>query len=790
MQTRTANPTPCRPRVRRARAAALIAAAGVLLGSASAARAGTYYVNPKHPSASDGDQYYCNPRTSCTEENRVALLYGTRDKPFGSLREGVYQVKTYAPGAHTIYVAPGLYRENVYMAGVDGLHIVADTLGTATGSTPGEVVVTGAEPLDEAGFVPDPDPLHTDVWVLYGALRPDGFSLCLTQDDRPPGLPCDFSTVVEAGNPDPDLRRRRYDRKSSAAEVALGPGRFFADIDQSDFNLPVDLYVRTHGSGKPTPSLELEYVINQFGGSDAYDIFFRHRHCFDMELGAEGNVIEGFTCRYTSSYGIHAAMGSNTIRRNLVYGSNSAGIRIGGDSDGTSDAIVEANEVSHSNFGIRVEQRETDTFVENNVMHSNSGEGVLVEIAAQGSGGPAGVFLGNNTLHGNDKNLVVTGVGDLVAVNNSLSDATFTQYDVMAGGGAMDHNNVSGAIGPGPSSVPVSNEDSLAPSYRDAAGFDFRLDAGSDLIDAGTSLPVAGFTPPADDGDGAVRVPPSDVGAFEYGPCGDGVVAPGVGEQCDDGNRRSRDGCDAACQIEPLYVFEGPLYATDASCDCAYTVDKAGIRKELQTINAAAPTSMAVTPSRRLVMEDGQTGRLLTWDPATGKKRTICAGLPVVQSLAVSPVDLPGPGRTWPAGTLFGAERQLYAINPKNCRTLMLGPIGPTGTEVIGGLDFDADGTLFGAQSSSSPALPESLFRIDTRTGRGAAVGPSLPAFGQVGSLAFDGNGVLWISDVDPASPGLLRLDPGNASIIHRIFLPALGPGQPASPQGLGLLRP
>jgi cysteine-rich repeat protein len=32
--------------------------------------------------------------------------------------------------------------------------------------------------------------------------------------------------------------------------------------------------------------------------------------------------------------------------------------------------------------------------------------------------------------------------------------------------------------------------------------------------------------------------------------CGDGILQPGLGEQCDDGNNQSGDGCDSNCLVE------------------------------------------------------------------------------------------------------------------------------------------------------------------------------------------------------------------------------------------------
>jgi len=44
-----------------------------------------------------------------------------------------------------------------------------------------------------------------------------------------------------------------------------------------------------------------------------------------------------------------------------------------------------------------------------------------------------------------------------------------------------------------------------------------------------------------------------------YGPyCGDGILQPAFGEQCDDGNNVPGDGCSATCQIESTAPLPGP----------------------------------------------------------------------------------------------------------------------------------------------------------------------------------------------------------------------------------------
>src|SRR5213076_2620261 len=59
-------------------------------------------------------------------------------------------------------VGPGLYREQVTVLN-DGapdkrITFIADTTGQSTGDPPGIVMITGADPLDVSGFVPEGTP--------------------------------------------------------------------------------------------------------------------------------------------------------------------------------------------------------------------------------------------------------------------------------------------------------------------------------------------------------------------------------------------------------------------------------------------------------------------------------------------------------------------------------------------------------------------------------------------------------------------------------------------------------
>ena len=48
----------------------------------------------------------------------------------------------------------------------------------------------------------------------------------------------------------------------------------------------------------------------------------------------------------------------------------------------------------------------------------------------------------------------------------------------------------------------------------------------------------------------------------EGGFCGDGALEIGTGEQCDDGNPNSGDGCSSTCQVEPTWQCTSTPFQT------------------------------------------------------------------------------------------------------------------------------------------------------------------------------------------------------------------------------------
>jgi cysteine-rich repeat protein len=73
-------------------------------------------------------------------------------------------------------------------------------------------------------------------------------------------------------------------------------------------------------------------------------------------------------------------------------------------------------------------------------------------------------------------------------------------------------------------------------------------DAGPEQDASGGAGGMGGGTSSGGVGNGGDNTP--DAGSGGGAACGDGMVSPASGEQCDDGNTANNDGCTAECKIE------------------------------------------------------------------------------------------------------------------------------------------------------------------------------------------------------------------------------------------------
>jgi len=115
---------------------------------------------------------------------------------------------------------------------------------------------------------------------------------------------------------------------------------------------------------------------------------------------------------------------------------------------------------------------------------------------------------------------------------------------------------------------------------------------------------------------------------------------------------------------------------------------------------------------------------------------------------------------------------RLYQIDV-NTQTVAL--IGNTGFDRLGGIAFNASGTLYGVSGGSS--AQGTLLTIDPNTGVATVIGPiSDPNLG-VDGLRFNSQGVLYGSAYDTINGVgvLVTIDPSNANILSSLTLMGSG---------------
>jgi hypothetical protein len=194
----------------------------------------------------------------------------------------------------TVYVGPGLYREQVTV-GADGTSaarvvFVADTTGEHTGDPPGTVMITGADPVDPAVFVPVGPP------GVYRAT-----------------LPQHVLGVVEMDGPERRYRRARdtmehlVDKLSEVEVVTRLRGSHLYDEEHRELLL--------HTSDDREPR--------------AHEIELMHRGAGIGMFGKHFVTIIGFTFRHFGDAGINFFKGSGDgiAINNVSYGGRQ-GIRV------------------------------------------------------------------------------------------------------------------------------------------------------------------------------------------------------------------------------------------------------------------------------------------------------------------------------------------------------------------------------------------------------------------------------------------------------------------------------
>jgi hypothetical protein len=235
----------------------------------------------------------------------------------------------------------------------------------------------------------------------------------------------------------------------------------------------------------------------------------------------EGNRIVGAGANGESrGHGMYLAnAGSDdTVIRNNTIGmtspSESNGIHMNGDESVGGDGIisgllVEGNVIyGHAQNGFNLDGVESSVF-RNNVVYANARH-ALRAYAIDGTAGPRALHVVNNTFLTTGSNFAVRFTedrGEHVIFNNIL-------FNDGSGGSISLEDESAAMIGPN-ASVDGDGVIEAAPAlFRDFAGDDFALAAGSGAIDRGVAS-FGGVDAPATDATGAARSGAPDLGALE-----------------------------------------------------------------------------------------------------------------------------------------------------------------------------------------------------------------------------------------------------------------------------------
>lgn len=281
----------------------------------------------------------------------------------------------------TAYVGPGLYRDGLDLqnSGTAEARItfVADNAGKYTGDPPGRVMVAGADPVDEALFLPTP--------------RPGVYSL------RAPGPR--VLEVVEMDSPQFRYRRAHaakehlVEKLSELEVVEKLPYHFFYDEKAQT------LYIHT-SDGKAPRTHEIELVRRGNGiflGQRHYVtvIGFTFRHMGDAGISffrGAGDGAAFFNTSYGSRQGIRVFEAPNTmIYGNTLFRNENSGVYFA-DRSVNGSAI---RNVTYENLkGIRWGSKSGNAVAVENVAFENLEAGIALEDV-----GPATVWsnrVGNN----------------------------------------------------------------------------------------------------------------------------------------------------------------------------------------------------------------------------------------------------------------------------------------------------------------------------------------------------------------------------------------------------------
>ena len=279
----------------------------------------------------------------------------------------ISKLSTALHAGDTVYVGPGLYREQVTV-GNDGtaenrLIFIADTTGQHTGDPPGVVMVTGADPVDEGIFVADSAPGVYRAEVrerVAGVVEMDG-------DQRRYRRARDTKEHLLDKLPEPDV-------------VARLPSTHFYDEDTQV------LYLHT-SDGQPPSTHEIELVhrgtgIGMTGKHYVTVVGFTFRHMGDAGISffkGSGDGIAIGNTSYGSRQGIRVYNATGIlIYGNTLFRNDNAGVYFAAQS---TNGLAIGNVAYENIKGVRWSSQSVNAVALDNALFENLEAGIALEDA-------------------------------------------------------------------------------------------------------------------------------------------------------------------------------------------------------------------------------------------------------------------------------------------------------------------------------------------------------------------------------------------------------------------------
>jgi len=236
----------------------------------------------------------------------------------------------------TAFVGRGLYREMLTLrqggTAEKPITLIADTTGEHTTDAPGVVMITGADPVDEKIFVPEPNP------GVYKATGLDKLIMNAVEMDGPQyRYPKAFDTWEHI--------REGMTQRDVVTKI---PSLLFYDRETKA------VYLHT-SDGQPPVTHEIELIRRNYG---------------IVAYGAPYVTVIGFTFRHMGTAGLNFEDGSHhgVAINNRSYGAWQ-GIRV----FGSNDVLVANNELfRNSNSGVYFAYGSTRGYAVGNILYQNA----------------------------------------------------------------------------------------------------------------------------------------------------------------------------------------------------------------------------------------------------------------------------------------------------------------------------------------------------------------------------------------------------------------------------------